>query len=374
MKLNALVRRQPGEEICFGSPSLAIAPDGSYLASHDFYYPREIPADTENEKGTVVYRSTDGGERWEKIACIAAHWASLFTHRGQVYLMGCDRPFGNIVIFRSSDHGFHWTTPIDGRTGLLFKGGQARCEPNYHTAPTALAFGNGRIYRAYDDVANPDGRDGWKTLVVSAPDDADLLDAASWVRSNAIPLAPETFPPSWHPCTKAEWLEGNMVTAPDGKPQLLMRLSVGPNADHAAKLTLSSGGTRLCFDPETGYLDLPGGGHKFMVRRDARTGWYLAMGNNNTEPTWTSQRNILTLSASRNLVDWTPVHTLVQDDSDLPWERSVREIGFQYPDFQIEGDDVIYLLRTAYDGTTWFHDANQITFHRLQNFRSLLPL
>jgi hypothetical protein len=51
--------------------------------------------------------------------------------------------------------------------------------------------------------------------------------------------------------------------------------------------------------------------------------------------------------------------------------------GFNYPFVQIDGDDLVFVLRTAWDthrGTArrW-HDGNLFTFHRLRNFRSLAP-
>ena len=47
-------------------------------------------------------------------------------------------------------------------------------------------------------------------------------------------------------------------------------------------------------------------------------------------------------------------------------------MGFQYVDWQFDGDDLIYLVRTAYDGAHNYHDSNRITFHRLADFRRLI--
>jgi hypothetical protein len=44
--------------------------------------------------------------------------------------------------------------------------------------------------------------------------------------------------------------------------------------------------------------------------------------------------------------------------------------GFQYADWQFDGDDLIYLVRTSYDGGHNYHDANRITFHRIEDFRT----
>jgi hypothetical protein len=49
--------------------------------------------------------------------------------------------------------------------------------------------------------------------------------------------------------------------------------------------------------------------------------------------------------------------------------------AFQYPDWVIEGDDMLVASRTAFDdgegGAHRAHDANYLTFHRFKNFRQL---
>ena len=52
-------------------------------------------------------------------------------------------------------------------------------------------------------------------------------------------------------------------------------------------------------------------------------------------------------------------------------EESAKKTGFQYPDWQFDGDDIIYLVRTAYKGAPNYHDANRITFGRIKDFRKI---
>ena len=52
--------------------------------------------------------------------------------------------------------------------------------------------------------------------------------------------------------------------------------------------------------------------------------------------------------------------------------QSIELTGSQYPDWQFDGEDIICLVRTAYDGAHNFHDSNRITFHRIKNFRRLI--
>ena len=80
---------------------------------------------------------------------------------------------------------------------------------------------------------------------------------------------------------------------------------------------------------------------------------------------------MLSLYDSSDLVHWRHRQTLLEDDSGLSPEDSARLTGFQYPDWEFDGDDIYYLLRTAYDGADNYHDANRITFHRVKDFRKL---
>ena len=49
-----------------------------------------------------------------------------------------------------------------------------------------------------------------------------------------------------------------------------------------------------------------------------------------------------------------------------------NKIGFQYVDFFIEGEDILMLSRTAFNGAANYHDANYSVFHKIEDFRSYL--
>ena len=46
-----------------------------------------------------------------------------------------------------------------------------------------------------------------------------------------------------------------------------------------------------------------------------------------------------------------------------------QKIGFQYVDFEIEGEDIIFVCRTAMNNAHNYHDSNYQTFHRIRKFR-----
>ena len=356
-----------------GSPSLVRTPDGALLATHDYFGPG-CPLNHEGEEGlTSVYRSEDEGRTWVHIThMMNAFWGSLFCHFGCVYHIGSSQQYGSIVIRRSEDGGFTWTHPADGKSGLLFPGGPYREPPNYHCAPVPVLLSGGRLYRAFEDCTPCTWGVGFQSCVVSAGEDDDLLAAASWAMSNKLAFDPDWLPESLKGATRPGWLEGNVVEAPSGEVWNVLRMNSTPAVDKAAIVRIHDQGDRISFDPSAGFVDFPGGMTKFTIRREPETGVYLSLVNNNTDPAWPSQRNVLSLYASDDLLQWRPVKRLLGDDTGLSHEDSIRLTGFQYVDWQFDGDDILYLVRTAYRGAVRFHDSNRITFHVLRNYRELL--
>ena len=357
-----------------GSPSILRLPDGALLASHDYFGLRGCPKNHEAEESlTSIYRSEDDGITWDNVTHIMnCYWSSLFSHRGSVYILGTSQQYGSIVIRRSDDGGFTWTHPADESSGLLFRGGPYREAPNYHCAPVPVLEHDGRLYKAFEDADPPVHGPSFHSCVVSVPVDADLLDAANWTISNKIPFNPDWVPRDWEPPARPCWLEGNIVVAPNGELWNILRLNARPMVNRAVIVKVSEDGSQISFDPDNGFIDFPGGGTKFSIRHDKQSGLYLALVNKVTNPDWPSQRNILSLSVTQDLVNWRVVKTLMQDDSGLTAEDSARLTGFQYVDWQFDGDDIIYLVRTAYRGAIRYHDSNRIIFLKLRDFRALL--
>jgi len=338
-----------------GSPSLVVLPDGALLAAHDLFGP-----------GTTsdllrVHRSTDRGATWGLLSETRGFWSTLFFHRGDLYLIGSRRQDGSAVIRRSTDGGRTWTEPVDGRRGLLALG-------RYHGAPMPVVEHGGRLWRAMEDTEGPGGwGSNFRSFMLSVPVDADLLDARAWTFSNRLGRDS-----SWHHGTFGGWLEGNAVVAPDGSLVNLLRADVRKEVEVAARITVSHDGRTIRFDPATGLLPFPGGCKKFAVRRDPRGDGYWSLSNwippsqrgGNVERT----RNTLALLHSTDLERW-EIRCVLLHHPDR--ERH----GYQYADFQFDGDDLLGLVRTAHDDETGgahsAHDANYITFHRWPGFRAL---
>jgi hypothetical protein len=66
------------------------------------------------------------------------------------------------------------------------------------------------------------------------------------------------------------------------------------------------------------------------------------------------------------------VHTDVLNYQDNGWGEDDLKVGFQYVDWFFDGEDIIFVSRTALNGAYNFHNANYMTFHTLENFRSFL--
>jgi hypothetical protein len=286
----------------------------------------------------------------------------LFVHQGALYLMGTSREYGFCVIRRSLDGGATWTTPSDRNTGLLFDDGK------YHTAPVPVVIHKGRLWRAMEDAQGPgDWGSHFRAFMMSAPVDSDLLHADSWTSSNRLGRDA-----SWLGGTFGGWLEGNAVVTPEGKIVDMLRADSPSYAEKAAVIEVSEDGTQASFDPATGFVDFPGGGKKFTIRHDAESGRYWSLVNYVPEAFRTTKapatRNTAALVSSPDLRSW-EVKALILQHPDVVTH------GFQYLDWQFEGNDLAAVCRTAYDdglgGAHNFHDANYMTFHRIEAFRTL---
>ncbi len=350
--------------IYIGSPGIVILPDGTYLAKHDEFGPNS----TEGTNAiSHVYRSTDQGQSWEHQARVEGlFWANIFHHDGAVYMMGTSAGHrrGRAVIRRSQDGGRTWTTAEDEHSGLLFP------DISYHTAPMPVLYHDGRIWRAMEDEKSGGG---WghmfRTFMMSAPEDADLLQASNWTVSNALPRDPD-----WLDGQFRGWLEGNAVLDPRGQVVNLLRVNVeGPSriAGKAALVRISDDGRTATFDPDNGFLDFPGGAKKFTIRYDPVSEAYWALTNpvmGHRELNAGSVRNTLALLRSEDLIQW-EMRCILLHHPDVIYH------AFQYPDWVIEGDDLLAAIRTAYDdglgGARRGHDANYLTFHRFTDFREL---
>lgn len=345
-----------------GSPSLAILPDGSYVASHDLF------GKVSSKRTTYIYRSGDRGATWAPASAVTNQtWSNLFVHRDALYIMGPEGERGRACIRRSSDGGRTWSQPTGPENGLLSR------EGGFHTAPVPVVSHNGRLWRAFEQRVRPEAAaEPWASwfavTVMSAPEDADLLRAENWQFST--PLESRQ---GWLEGGFVGWLEGNMVVAPGNRLVDLLRVHVKEGCPEVAALVdVQPDPLAATFNP-TNFVRFPGGAKKFTIRYDAPSGRYWTLANPalppHTDVSASAVRQTLALMSSEDLRAWT-MHRILLHHPDR------RDHGFQYVDFLIEGPDLVYVSRTAYDdgvfGANSFHDANFLTFHRVAGFRQAL--
>ena len=342
-----------------GSPSIAILTNGDYLVSHDYFGPKSGEFELAR---SAIFHSTDRGANWKKTAEIqGAFWSTLFVHRGDVYLLGTDRHHGNVVIRRSLVGGKTWTSPVDGSHGLLTTNGQ------YHCAPVPVIEHNGRLWRG---VERRDPPVGWGSNygagMLSVPIDADLLMASNWTFSAFV-----ASNRSWNSGDMEAWLEGNAVVDPNGNLVDILRVQTKSPKEKAAMLIIGPDGKTGQFYPASGFIDFPGGSKKFTIRYDLKSQLYWSLSSvvitqfRSVNPS--TIRNTLALLSSANLRDWENRGIVLHHPD------TVRH-AFQYVDWLFDGQDLIAACRTAFDdvegGAHSAHDANFLTFHRIENFRS----
>jgi hypothetical protein len=110
---------------------------------------------------------------------------------------------------------------------------------------------------------------------------------------------------------------------------------------------------------------LPGTASKYTVRFDPVSNKYWALTSGGATR---SQLNLYSATTSgARINDFKFVRTILTTKSFYD--------GWNYPFMQIEGNDIVFVLRTAWGddrgmATRW-HNGNNFTFHRISNFRSL---
>jgi len=349
--------------IYLGSPSIAILNDGTYVVSIDPFGAKI--RESGQPRKAKIFVSKDRGNNWEFLTEVKdAFWSGLFTWKQELYLMGPTGLYGDLAIRKSSDGGKTWTVPKDEESGLL------RTDQEYHSAPVPVVVHNGRIWRAVEDrFSQKKWGKNFRALVISAPVDSDLLKASSWTTSNRLRFHQEEW-------DGFAWLEGNIVVISENELVNILRADFRPEPEYgkAALVRISEFGEKVSFNPNEGFIDLPGGTKKFTIRYDGVTEKYWSLVNyipekfaDFDEVRPDQVRNTLALVSSKDLRSW-EINTIVFQHSD------VKKVGFQYADWLFEGSDIISVIRTAYPDHKGMdahnaHDSNYITFHRIENFR-----
>lgn len=340
-----------GRYLC--SPSLVRHPDGFLLASMDLYEAKSP------QNLTLIFRSDDNGNSWYYLSeLLPCFWGKLFIHKGELYMLACSTEYGDLLIGKSTDGGKTFSAPVTLLRGSNGKNGAV----GVHKNPQPILVHNGRLYETLEWGSWKNAEYGHAAMVMSCDCNDDLLNPASW--SFTEPRKFDQFDADLQGLPKNTMtIEGCLVKDPHGRLLDVMRFGKYHNAiayevnahDPEAPLSYSH-----C-------INYPANYSKFMIKYDETTQRYYSVGTYAYDPQNTKTRNLLTLLSSRDLLHWERVCDLFDYR-----ESDAKLIGFQYVDFEIEGEDMIYLCRTALGGANSYHNSNYITFHRIEKFRSLL--
>ncbi len=335
-----------GRYLC--SPSLVRLENGRLLASMDLFAPNSP------QNLTIIYYSDDNGDSWHYLTeLFPCFWGKLFLHKGKLYMLAVSDEYGDLLIGRSDDGGQNWAMPT-----VLFRGSSSCIECGLHRAPMRIEIFNGRIWTdiQYGTWAKKIMTDA----VISAPIDCDLLDASNWSCTEFWNHQIHAESGGEHIDGIAGGIEGNVITAPDGTLYDILRY-----ADKKAlflKINPDEPEQMMTFE---GIFDFPSTASKFSIVYDSISGLYYSLVSYALDEPKTI-RNLLSLICSPDLKNWSLVKHVIDFRDSSP-----KEVAFQYVDFMICGDDILFLSRTAFNNAHNYHDSNYSTFHKIKDFRNL---
>ena len=340
-----------GRYLC--SPSLVRHPDGYLLASMDLYaggHPQNL---------TLIFRSDDDGESWHYVSeLMPCFWGKMFIHKGELYMLSCSTEYGDLLIGKSSDGGKTFSHPVCLLRGANGKNGSC----GVHIYPQNIISFGGRLYNTLEWGSWANKVYGHAAMVMSCDENADLLDPESWSFSEPVPFS--HFTPELEGLPQNTMtIEGTLTVDPEGKLINIMRFGKF-NTALVYEVNTTDRDAPLKF---LRLMDFSANYSKFMIKYDECSGYYYTVATRVYDEKKTSARDLLSLMRSKDLRTW----EVVSDLFDYRDRNDTAHVGFQYVDFAIEGNDLLFLCRTALNGANSYHDSNYSTFHRIKNFREI---
>ena len=341
-----------GRYLC--SPSIIKLPGGALLASMDVYASRAP------QNLSLLFRSDDGGVTWYYLTDLfPCFWGKLFVHKNELYMLAMSTEYGDLLVGKSTDGGKNFCEPV-----VLFRGSCSHLAKGLHKAPMPVTAHTGRLWTAIDYGAWSLG--GHSSSLLSVDENADLMLAKNW--SLTKPLA---YNPAWEGTVKGPsrgLLEGSAVVSKNGEIFNFLGYRTGdcvPDRNRAIILKgdINHPDKRLDFYKT---VDFYGNRAKFSVLYDDVSGQYYSIVNRIKDESTSGTRNIASLNVSPDLEHWQIVCDLLDYSA-----MDAGLVAFQYIDFLFDGDDLLFLSRTAFNQAASYHDTNYITFYRIKNFRSL---
>jgi len=336
-----------GRYLC--SPCLCRLPSGRLLSSMDVFEANNA------QNLTLIFSSDDGGESWQYLTeLFPCFWGQMFVENGRLYMLGVSNEYGDLLIGASDDGGKTWSMPT-----VLFRGAANPRRRGLHRAPMKLLRSHGRLWTDVEFGAW--GEKEMNNAVLSVPAGLDdYTDPSAWVMTDFWRHAEfkKTAKDGETVDGCIGGIEGNLVEAPDGTIYNFLRyarkkcLMLKTDENNPEKMPVYARLVDIDITPS-----------KFDIVFDGVSKYYYAICSRAIDEPRT-ERNVLSLFRSPDLINWECVRDLIDERNADP-----KIVGFQYVSFIIDGDDIIFLCRTSYGAPHNFHDANYQTFHKIKNFR-----
>ena len=308
----------------------------------------------------ILFKSADNGVTWNYLTDLFPfYWGSLFVHHNKLYVLGLTTEYGDLQIACSENGGEDWSSPV-----TLFRGSNFRCQMGgMHRAPMTVINYNGRLWTSAEYGSWAMG--GHLPMVLSIKENDDLLIPENWCMSEPLKFEGDWLAESRRRSgasvlditidsdgnilgeKRGDSIEGNIVVGKDGNIYNIMRYF--PNEALYLKVDEKDPEKKLKFD---GILPFDMGHSKFQISQH-ESGIYYAVGNR------LPKRNIVSLYKSDDLKNW----VFVKDILDYK-DYDLTKVGFQYPYFIFDGDEILLLLRTAFNNADTFHNTNYTIFIR----------
>jgi hypothetical protein len=392
----------PKEIFCY-SPGLAMLRSGRLIATCDLGGPGvgNLPGPKTATGGfevcnqSKIYTSDDHGCTWTHRADLPMLHGRPFQAGRAVYFLGhC----GDLCIALSDDDGLSWTDPVTLTVGQ-----------QWHQSPCNVWYANRKLYLTMERLPDSDYRlSELAPVVMAANVTDDLTKRQSWTFSNevrfcdiyndrtllGIPMYTPGVPIGGRQMIPMGWLESHIVAFDDpghvwhdpagrtfylfirshtGRTNIACLLKVQEQADGqivTSPVTAPSGETML-------YTPFPGGHMKFHLLYDkpSELFWLVdslsrdsmirpdRLGDERFEMPH-NERDVLALHFSRNAIDWQLAGVVTRGKS----PRQARH----YASVAIDGSDLHILSRSGDDRASSAHNGNLITFHTVNDFRSLV--
>lgn len=345
-----------GKYLC--SPSLVRHPDGFLLASMDLFaggYPQNL---------TLIFRSDDNGKTWHYVSeLMPCFWGKMFIHNGELYMLSCSTEYGDLLIGKSTDGGKTFSAPVCLLRGSNGKDGNC----GVHKNPQNILIYNGRLYNTLEWGSWCNREYYHAAMVMSCSIHDDLLIPENWSFS-----APLKYDPEWNGTVNGNTrgtIEGTLCVAPDGTLYNVMRYNIDRDAIPPYGLVLAYKVNTEDHNAPMEYshsIKMPCNNSKFMIKYDSVSQSYYSVVTRIDCEKRIYRRNLLSLMRSKDMKNWELVCDLLDKRED-----DIEKVGFQYCDFEFEGNDIIYLCRTALNNANSFHNSNYSTFHVVNSFRYL---